>query len=85
LTTPGDGIEDIYVGVSGKLGPVKLQAVYHDFSAEDNSTSYGTELDLVATWVFAKGFSTQLKYAYYDADDFATDTTKIWFTLQFKI
>ena len=85
LTTPADGIEDIYVGVSGKLGPVKLQAVYHDFSAEDSSTSYGTELDLVATWAFAKGFSTQLTYAYYDADDFATDTTKIWFTLQFKI
>jgi hypothetical protein len=85
LTTPGDGIEDIYVGVSGKIGPVKLKAVYHDFSAEDSSTSYGTELDLVATWVFAKGFSTQLTYANYDADEFATDTIKIWFTLQLKI
>ena len=85
LTTPEDGIEDIYVGISGKAGPIKLQAVYHDFSAEDSSASYGTEIDLVATWVVAKGFSTQLKFADYDADDFATDTTKVWFTLQLKI
>lgn len=85
LSTPEDGIEDIYVGISGKAGPVKLQAVYHDFSAEDSSANYGTELDLVATWVVAKGFSTQLKFADYDADDFGTDTTKVWLSLQLKI
>jgi hypothetical protein len=85
LTTPADGIEDIYVGVSGKAGPIKLQAIYHDFSAEDSSASYGTELDLAATWVVTKRFTTQLKYADYDADDAATDTTKVWLTLQLKI
>ena len=85
LTTPGDGIEDIYVGISGKAGPVKLQAVYHDFSAEDGGANYGKELNLAATWVVAKGFSTQLKYADYDADDFATDTTKVWLSFQLKI
>jgi len=85
LGTPGDGIEDVYVGISGKAGPVNLKAVYHDFSAEDSSDSWGTELDLVATWVVTKGFSTQLKYADYDADDHGTDTTKVWLSLQLKI
>ncbi|MEH6584332.1 MAG: alginate export family protein [Halioglobus sp.] len=85
LTTPGDGIEDIYVGITAKAGPVKLQAIYHDFSAEDGSDSYGQELDLAATWVVTKGFSTQLKYADYSADKFATDTTKVWLSFQLKI
>ncbi len=45
LSTPADGIEDAYVVISGKAGPVKLMAVYHDFRAE--SASYA-----------AAGFST---------------------------
>ena len=85
LTTPADGIEDAYIGISGKVGPVKLQAIYHDFSAEDSSDSYGDELDLAASWAFNKQFSTQLSYADYDADDFSVDTRKLWLTLHFKI
>ena len=31
LATPGDGIEDLYVGLEGKLGAFALGAFYHDF------------------------------------------------------
>jgi len=86
LVTPDDGIEDLYVGATGKLGPVKLGAFYHDFQAEDSSNDYGTELDLVATWPINKQFSTQLKYANFSSDiDSMSDTEKLWVTLQLKL
>ena len=86
LVTPGDGIEDLYVGATGKLGPVKLGAFYHDFQAEDSSDDYGSELDLVATWPINKQFSTQLKYANFSSDsDSISDTEKLWVTLQLKL
>ena len=81
LGTPANGIEDAYVGLAGAIGPVKLAATYHDFGAEEGSADYGKELDIVANYKIADGFSAQLKFADYSADDFATDTTKIWFSL----
>ena len=86
LGTPGDGIEDLYLGVTGKLGPVKLGGFHHDFQAEDSSEDFGTELDLVATWPINKQFTTQLKYATFSSDsDRYSDTDKIWLTLQLKL
>ena len=86
LGTPGDGIEDLYVGVNGKLGPVKLAAIYHDFRASDSSADFGTEIDLVATWPINKQFSVQAKYASFDADSIRyDDTEKAWVTLQLKL
>ncbi|NND68141.1 MAG: alginate export family protein [Halioglobus sp.] len=85
LGTPADGIEDAYIGVSSKLGPVKLAAVYHDYQAESSSVDYGTEIDLVATWPINKQLSLQAKYAEYEADDLLTDTTKFWLTVQLKL
>ena len=86
LTAPGDGIEDLYLGVTGNLGPVKLGAFYHDFSAEDSSEDFGTEWDLVGTWPISKQFSTQLKYANFSSDsDRYSDAQKVWVTLQLKL
>ena len=78
LGTPANGIEDIYVGASTKVGGVKLAATYHDFSAEAGSKSYGSEIDLVAAYAFNKHTSGLLKFAAYDADELGTDTTKLW-------
>ena len=85
LNTPGDGIEDLYGSVGTQLGDFKLAAVYHDFQAEDSSEDFGTELDLVATWLFNKHLTLQAKYASFDTDsDRYSDTDKVWFTAQFK-
>ncbi len=86
LGTPGDGIEDMYAGVNGKLGPVKLAAIYHDFQASETSEDFGTEIDLVATWPINKQFSVQAKYASFSSDsDRYDDTDKGWVTLQLKL
>ena len=81
LITPANGIEDVYIGVAGAIGPVKLSATYHDFSAEEGGADYGDEIDVVATYAIRDGVTAQLKFADYNADEFASDTTKIWATL----
>jgi hypothetical protein len=86
LSTPGDGIEDLYASVGGKLGPVALAAVYHDFQAEDSSEDFGTEVDLSATWPINDMFTLQAKYASFDSDsDRYADTDKFWFVAQLKL
>lgn len=87
LVTPGDGIEDLYLGLSGNVGPVKLAGTLHEFQAEDSSADFGSELDLVATWPVNPKLSLQLKYANFSSDDSNryADTEKAWMTVQFKI
>jgi len=87
LTTPGDGIEDLYLGLSGKLGGVMLGATYHDFQAENSSAEFGAEIDLVATWPFNDLFSFQLHYADFSSDDKSRydDTRKAWFTVNLTL
>lgn len=85
LGTPASGIEDATIGVAGKLGALKLAVNYHDFSANEGSASLGSELDFVATWPVSKAVTVQLKFADYQADSHATDTRKVWATLNFAL
>ncbi|MEH6608546.1 MAG: alginate export family protein [Halioglobus sp.] len=87
LTTPGDGIEDLYVGAKGELGPVQLGAYYHDFQAEDSNADFGTEIDLVASWPATKNLKLELNYASFSTDNKVrySDTDKTWLTVIFKI
>jgi len=87
LSTPGEGIKDFYVSAKGAIGPVKLNAIYHDFGAEDGNASFGQEIDLAASWRVNKRFTTELKYANFSSDDSARfdDTSKAWLTLQLKL
>jgi len=85
LTTPATGLNDAYVKVAGNVGGVKLVGVYHDFTADEGSADYGTELDLLAVKKFNKTFSGLIKYADYSADTFSQDTSKIWFQLTMNL
>ena len=44
----------------------------------------GTEIDGVVTYKASWKQTFGLKFAYYDADTFATDTTKVWLFTGFK-
>lgn len=81
LATPNDGIEDLYVGISGAAGKLALGAFFHDFSSDEGSTDYGSEVDLVATYPLNPHVKVQLKYADYSADDHGVDTQKLWFSV----
>ncbi|MFT6897079.1 MAG: hypothetical protein ACJA13_001485, partial [Paraglaciecola sp.] len=78
LATPGNGIDDMYIKVSGKLEKLGLTAVLHDLTSAKNNIDYGTELDLVASYPLANKLGLLVKYARYDADELATDTNKLW-------
>ncbi|MBU2886437.1 alginate export family protein [Gilvimarinus agarilyticus] len=80
LGTPAAGVEDLYVGVSGALGGVKLAATYHDLSAEYGSTDYGQEIDISAAKKIGP-VTLLVKYADYQADDFGSNTQKLWVML----
>lgn len=85
LVTPANGIEDNFVGIKGKIGQVGMALTWHDFSADEGSSDYGDELNFVMNYAYNKKISFQLKAADYQADEFATDTTKIWLTTNFKL
>ena len=85
LVTPAGGVEDVFVGVAGRVGKLKLAATWHDLSAAETSEDYGSELDLVATLPVSKKTSVQLKYADFQSDGFATDTSKVWLTVNVKL
>lgn len=82
LVTPADGLEDLYGGASAAVGPVKVGLYLHHFAADRGGEDYGSEVDWVITWPLHPRLSLELKYAAYDADAFATDTDKLWFTAQ---
>jgi hypothetical protein len=78
LGTPPGGIEDFYVGVSGKVFNASYNVIYHDFSAETGGGSYGDEIDASLQWKIGDHYGLLLKLARYSADGFATDTNKYW-------
>ena len=87
LGTPADGLVDAngMIGYKSKgFGLAKV--VYHDFSSDNGSTDYGTEVDALYKNKIpgVKGLSGMLKAAWYNADAFSVDTTKFWVMLDYK-
>jgi hypothetical protein len=82
LVSPDAGVDDLYGSVAYRLGPWRLQAVYHDFSAESGDTDYGREWDLSAARQVGEHYAVLFKLAAFDADDPSfDDVTKAWFML----
>lgn len=90
LTTPPDGVHNLYGSLGygiKKLGPlasVTLQAAYHRFESDRIVRHYGNEIDLLASAKFRKT-TISVRYADYQADKFATDTTKFWLQVDWTI
>ncbi|WP_419810374.1 alginate export family protein [Bacterioplanoides sp.] len=76
------GLDDKYISVSTKAGPVKLVAVYHDYESVEDSKDLGSEINLLAAGKINKNFSAGIKYAGFSGgdDDVVTsnDTDKFW-------
>ncbi|TAJ93174.1 MAG: hypothetical protein EPO31_02875 [Gammaproteobacteria bacterium] len=90
LTTPVNGLQDIYVTGGAVFKGVNLSLSYHDFSSDRLDYDYGTEFDAQATKALNKNFTVGLKYATYDADPdlpnvgaTALDVDKFWAWVQF--
>jgi len=78
LNTPVTGLTDNYLQVATQIAGLKLVAFYHDFSADEGSADYGTELDFLLAKKVNDNLALAVKYASYSADDYAADTDKLW-------
>ncbi|MDJ0643003.1 MAG: alginate export family protein, partial [Erythrobacter sp.] len=85
LVTPPDGIEDIEIRGTWRIGSLgtsrgaSLSLQYNTFSPAVGSGRYGEEWGAEFGVTLA---STRLSVAasHYDADNFASDTTRVWLT-----
>jgi hypothetical protein len=88
LTTPPNGLERRYVTLGyltkgvGVLDTLSATAVYHSFKSERLAIDYGSEVDLQLQAKLGR-WNGLLKYAEYNADRFATDTTKYWLEIDY--
>jgi Alginate export len=78
LTTPDDGLRDLYGILSTNVAGVKIDLIYHGFQADEGDIDYGTEFDTMLTKKFGKHYTLQAAYANYSADEYKTDTEKFW-------
>lgn len=81
-----DGLKDMYLAISGKIGAANLSAIYHDFESDTGSVDKGDELNLVATMPLAEGVVGGIKYAAYSQGDAGTtpDRDKLWLWLSYN-
>lgn len=78
-TAMPNGLEDLYISAGTTLGGFKLAAIYHDFTANEGSADYGSEIDLLVAKKFGKNYNAGIKYAAYSDDGFlGSDIDKIW-------
>jgi hypothetical protein len=85
LATPGAGLEDFYATFKFKIAKWNLTAVYHDFSSDTGSFSYGDEIDLSGALKLSDRYGLLLKAAFFGADSSSplanVDTNKFWVML----
>ncbi len=83
LTTPPNGVRDLYAG--GGYGwnkvlgadAISLSGTWHRFRSDRLDQAYGNEIDLIAS-AKVRRTTVSARYARYRANSFATDTDKAW-------
>lgn len=90
LTTPAQGLQDVYVSVGRRFPKVTslpgLNAIitYHDFSSNAGGIAYGTEWDAQIGYK-PRDFGVVAKYANYQTDGFSVDVQKVWLQLEWAL
>jgi len=78
LTTPTDGLRDVYTSLETKIEGVKLLGAYHKFTDDTSSINYGDEWNFFIHKKFAKHYWISAKYAYFNGDNGRFDTQNFW-------
>ena len=84
LSTPKEGLADLYASVGGKVAGGKWALIYHKFDADEASATVddlGSEINAVYAKNLSKHYSAGIKLASYSAGDVASgkvDTDKVW-------
>jgi hypothetical protein len=94
LTTPGDGLHDLYGYAQVTLpAQIPVRFVYHKFDAAYGDGNYGQEFDFIASKKLGKYWNASVEYAYYQGQDAAAgsflatannvDVQKVWAQVEF--
>ena len=87
-STPPGGLEDRYAGVTGKAVCEGCEWIvtWHDYRADAAipADHYGSEWNASFAFPLRKGFKGLVKFADYSADDYASDTAKVWLQLEWQ-
>jgi hypothetical protein len=67
LTTPADGVEDLYGSLGVRAFATSLMLVYHRYASTRDDYDYGDEWNLQASRVFGEHYTLGAKYARYAA------------------
>lgn len=78
LATPAEGLVDLFFSAGWAKNGWGAKAIYHDFTSDEMSIDFGTELDLLLTKKLPCGATLGLKGALYSADAHSSDTEKFW-------
>jgi hypothetical protein len=76
LTTPADGIVDIFGTLVARIYGAQVTLMYHDLSSDRDDYDYGTEWDAQITRVFHEHYTVGIKYSSYDADQNAKNLAR---------
>lgn len=65
-------------GTPAPILGARFTATWHDFRADEGGAHYGDDIDAEINWRPSLRWLIGLKYADYQANDFAVDTRKAW-------
>lgn len=83
-STPPRGLDDRYVGASGKLGKGSWAIVQHDYRADYGGVDYGREFDASFAYPLQQGLTGLVKLADYHSRGFGSSARKFWLSLDYS-
>lgn len=85
LTTPAEGLRDLYLRASYPVAGVEgltVSGAVHDFTSDDGDLDFGRELDFSAAMPLGDGLTLEATAAVFDGGSAGpADRTRIWLTL----
>jgi len=85
LTTPANGLQDLYAGVSAELPwGVRGSATAHWFWTDEGGRDLGSEIDLVLSKKINPNWTVLIKGAHFDGSGGQPDISRAWFQTEFR-
>lgn len=84
LTTPVNGLDDLYVLWSGPCHKLTCAVALHRFESDRLNLDLGKELDVSASYAFTPRLSGVAKYAVFRDADTLADASKFWVGLEYR-
>lgn len=79
LTTPPEGLQDLYITVGTTLPyDIKPSVSFHQFWSDEGGQDLGYEFDFVVSKSITPNWSVLLKAAFFDGHNGEPDTTRLW-------